>query len=109
MATTVKKAKAGVKNAYRNMLKKAPAKLEASDGAAPQQLELDRTEQIAVRVPAAFARKIRTAVRYTPDLTITSLVMDAVEKMIRDLEHARGSAFPDENASVRKGRPVRRD
>ncbi|TXH58483.1 MAG: hypothetical protein E6Q97_02065 [Desulfurellales bacterium] len=109
MATTVKKAKAGVKNAYSNMLKKAPAKLEARDSVAPQQLELAGDEQVAVRLPSELVQRMRDAAYYTPGETLTGLVKRGVTAEIDRLERARGEAFPRANAPVRKGRPVRRE
>lgn len=69
----------------------------------------NETEQIAVRVPVAFARRVRSAVRYTPDLTITELVIRAVTSEIDRLERRRGERFPFDERPARRGRPVRRD
>jgi hypothetical protein len=67
------------------------------------------TEQIAVRVPAAFARRMRSAVRFTPDLTITELVVRAVSGEIDRLERKRGELFPRDGGPVRRDWPMRRD
>jgi len=88
--------------------------VEAKGGAtrrtpAPTAAGRNETEQIAVRVPAGFARRVRSAVRFTPDLTITELVVRAVGAEIDRIEHKRREPFPTGGGPVRRGRPVRRD
>jgi hypothetical protein len=88
--------------------KKAPAKLEANDSAAPQQLELDRSVQIAVRLAPELVQRMRDAAYFTPGETLTSIVERGATAEIDRLERERGEAFPRATAPVRRGRPVRR-
>jgi len=74
---------------------------------APTSALSTETEQIAVRVPADFARRVRSAVRFTPDLTITELVVRSVAAEIDRLERRRGESFPVDARPARRGRPVR--
>ena len=89
--------------------KRAPAKMIAADSnAAPQQLELGRTEQVAVRLPVELVQRLRDAVYFTPGATITALLERGAVAEIDRLERERGAVFPRADAPVRRGRPVRR-
>jgi len=49
----------------------------------------------------------RDAVFWTPGLTLSSLVEDALIEAITKLEFERGSCFPPRRANLKAGRPIK--
>lgn len=65
------------------------------------------SKPVTIRMPEALREKIYEAVYWTPGLTITDLIQEAVGKEIARLEKRRGATFeprPVEARSKGKGR-----
>lgn len=65
-----------------------------------------RRTRLTVYVPPHLAERARDAVFWTPELTLSALVAEALERRLRDLERERGGPFPPRTARLRPGRPV---
>jgi post-segregation antitoxin (ccd killing protein) len=63
--------------------------------------------QIAVTVTEELADRARDAVYWTPGLTLSGLVEEALEREIRRRERARGESFPKRKGDLPSGRPIR--
>jgi post-segregation antitoxin (ccd killing protein) len=63
--------------------------------------------QIAVTVTEELADRARDAVYWTPGLTLSGLVEEALEREIRRRERARGEPFPKRKGDLPSGRPIR--
>ena len=64
-------------------------------------------ERLSVPLPAPLMDRLRDRVYWTPDLTMTALVEDALEKALERLDRERGKAAP-RTAPLKVGRPVKR-
>ena len=84
----------------------AKKKIKAAAGKATP-VSSDRTEQIAVKLPMALAKRMREAVYFVPGLTVTGLVASAVAAELDRLEAKHGGPF-GEAGPVKRGRPARR-
>jgi hypothetical protein len=77
----------------------APSPPEAPNEAA--------TERFSASLPVALVERARTVVFYTPGLTLSTLVAEALAHEIGRLEAERGQPFPTARGKLRTGRPVR--
>ncbi len=59
------------------------------------------------RIAADVALRARSAVYYTPGLTLDKLVEVALQKVLKQLERSRGEKFPGKALKLRAGRPVK--
>jgi hypothetical protein len=66
----------------------------------------DGREQIAIRLPLELAKRLRTAVYYTPGETVTSFIERAVGAELARVEAKHGPF--GEAGQVKRGRPARR-
>lgn len=62
-------------------------------------------DKITIEMDRALAQKLRSAVYYTPGLTMYQVVEKGVEVVIDKLERDRGEPFPDFNGTLDGGRP----
>ena len=70
---------------------------------APDKEEKDR---VTVLVDAAIVSKARDVVFWTPGMTVSLLVENALRSEIEKLEKKRGKTFPAREGDIKTGRPV---
>jgi hypothetical protein len=75
--------------------------------AAPEAPSEAATERFSASLPVALVERARTAVFFTPGLTLSALLAEALAHQIDRLEHERGQPFPADRGKLRTGRPVR--
>ena len=63
-------------------------------------------EGLTVSIPKALIDKIRNLVYWTPGLTISGLVRDYFENLVKTMEKERGVEFPPRTRQLRPGRPL---
>jgi hypothetical protein len=79
----------------------------ATVAAAPEAPSEAATERFSASLPVALVERARTAVFFTPGLTLSALLAEALAHQIDRLEHERGQPFPADRGKLRTGRPVR--
>ena len=62
--------------------------------------------RITTYLPVELIDRVRNAVYWTPGLTVAKFVEDSCSAHLQKLEKARGEAFPERTAEVKRGRPV---
>lgn len=70
--------------------------------------EKKQTKPLQAYVPEELLNRARDAVYWTPGVTLTSFVVQALEHEITRLEKERGDPFPTRKQQLRVGRPVGR-
>ena len=65
----------------------------------------DETGRLTVRLPLRLLARLRSAVFYTPGMTVTALVEGSIEDRIDQLEIERGAKFRGRKQQLRAGRP----
>lgn len=63
-------------------------------------------ERITVKLPVKTIERMRNAVYWTPDLTLTKLVAEAVAERLDLIESQRGEPFPLRQGKLKTGRPI---
>jgi len=85
-----------------------PPQVPAAAVAAPPRASSEAaTERFSASLPVTLVERARTAVFFTPGLTLSALVAAALAHEIGRLEHERGQPFPADRGQLRTGRPVR--
>jgi hypothetical protein len=69
----------------------------------------DIQERLTVNLPKSLIERARTAVYYTPELTLAGLAATALERQLRLIEEERGEPFPAARGPLRSGRPIRQN
>jgi hypothetical protein len=86
----------------------APPRVPPATVAGPPEAPSEAaTERFSASLPVALVERARTAVFFTPGLTLSALVAAALAHEIGRLEHERGQPFPADRGKLRTGRPVR--
>lgn len=86
----------------------APEEVPAStDPAAPAAPPAAAFTRFTTSVPSSLVERLRTAVFFTPGLTLSGLAAEALAREIERLEAARGEPFPAGRGRLRTGRPIR--
>lgn len=60
-----------------------------------------------MQFPAALVERLRNAVYWTPGLTLTAAVTEALQHCVEDMEKEHGGAFPKRERQLRIGRPAK--
>jgi hypothetical protein len=84
----------------------APPQAPAAGGR-PAPAPARAAQRFTISLPAAIIDRIRSAVYYSPDLTLSSLAVAALTREVDRLERQRGEAFPAARGPLRPGRRVR--
>jgi hypothetical protein len=84
----------------------AEPRAEAKPPARPEPARKVVTEKITTPFPADLIERARNAVYWEPDLTLTSLIVEAVADALDRREQERGEPYPPRNRKLRSGRPV---
>jgi hypothetical protein len=66
-----------------------------------------RKKRLTVYVPEELLEKARDAAFWTPALTLSDLVVEALERRLEEMERERGEPFPPRPSRLRPGRPMR--
>jgi len=62
--------------------------------------------RVTTQLPLDLAERVRNAVFWTPGLTVSDLMEEALESHLAKLEKKRGEAFPPRKSPLKAGRPV---
>ena len=73
----------------------------------PRAQAQDPPERLTVKLPTSLVERCRTAVYYTPGLTLVRLAAAALTQELERLEREHGQPFPARRGPLRTGRPVR--
>ena len=65
-----------------------------------------KKERLTFNLSLELSEKIRNAVYWEPDLTLSSLAEQAMTNIIQDLEKKHGGSFPERKGSLKLGRPM---
>ncbi|MBG0777600.1 MAG: hypothetical protein H0S85_14340 [Desulfovibrionaceae bacterium] len=63
--------------------------------------------RITFYLSEAMVDKAKNAVFWTPGMTLSGLVEQALEERVERMESERGQAFPERSSELAKGRPAR--
>jgi post-segregation antitoxin (ccd killing protein) len=66
-----------------------------------------RKKRLTVYVPEELLEKARDAAFWTPALTLSDLVVEALKRRLEEMERERGEPFPPRPSRLRPGRPMR--
>lgn len=69
--------------------------------------EADNKERIQVYIDAGVVERAKRAVFWTPGLTLTALVEEALAREVDRREAERGEPFPERRGRLTPGRPPR--
>ncbi len=75
--------------------------------AAPPSASNDVLKRLTVNLPLSLIERARTAVYFTPELTLASLTAAALDGELDRIEAERGQPFPARRGPLRSGRPIR--
>jgi len=64
-------------------------------------------QRLTVHLPADLIERVKNAVYWTPGLTLSGLVEEALTKAVDQLEKERGEPFPPRKEELKRGRPVK--
>ncbi len=64
-------------------------------------------ERITAKLPVELIERMRNAVYWTPGLTLTELIAQAVSERLDLIEAQRGEPFPPRQGNLKTGRPIR--
>jgi len=62
-------------------------------------------ERLTVQLSPGLLDRLRNAVYWTPGTTLAGLVEACITRVLDDMEHERGDAFPQRREPLRAGRP----
>lgn len=74
----------------------------------PAEPEKEPKERVTVLITSEIIERARDVVFWTPGLTVSQLLEDALLVEIEKLEKKRGKAFPERSGDIKTGRPVRK-
>ena len=63
---------------------------------------------VTVSLPTALIERLRNAVYWTGERPLASLVAEAIEDIVTQMEEVNGGAFPQRVSSLKRGRRPRR-
>lgn len=63
--------------------------------------------RLSLQLPVSLLERAKNAVYWTPGLTMTDLVITALNSALDEMEKKRGTPFPPRNGSLRVGRPLK--
>jgi hypothetical protein len=64
-----------------------------------------QSARITLQLPAELVERLRNAVYWTPGLTLTAVVTDALRKRLEKMETAHDGTFTQREQQLRRGRP----
>ncbi len=70
-----------------------------------QQFDSSKKLPVTISLPAALMERLRNAVYWTGDRPLASLVADAIEDVVTQMEDYNGGAFPQRVSALKRGRP----
>jgi predicted DNA-binding protein len=70
-----------------------------------QQFDSSKKLPVTISLPSALMERLRNAVYWTGDRPLASLVAEAIENVVTQLEDDIGGAFPLRVSALRRGRP----
>jgi len=65
-------------------------------------------QRVTVSLPAPLIERLRNAVYWTKDRPLASLVAEAIEDIVTQMEEVNGGAFPPRVFPLKPGRPQRK-
>lgn len=66
----------------------------------------EKTNRLSAYVDPGLLERARAAAFWTPGLTLSGLVADALRRELDRLEAERGEPFPERKGGLPKGRPL---
>ena len=67
-----------------------------------------QNQRVTISLPAPLIERLRNAVYWTEDLPMASLVTEAIEDIVTQMEEANGGAFPQRVSPLKRGRRERK-
>lgn len=68
---------------------------------------MSKKTQLNTTIPEELLERARREVYFTPGLTLSSLMEEALTAKLRDLERKRGGELPTKKVKLSAGRPVK--
>jgi hypothetical protein len=84
-----------------------PAGAQTRQPTSPDPGATAKKERLMVYVRPDLVERLKDAVFWSPGLTMSALVEDAIEKTLEALEADRGEPFPPRTGTLKIGRPPR--
>jgi len=72
-----------------------------------QEPSRNKKRRITVQISEEIIDRIKNATYWTPGLTLSYLVENALEKEVDQMESDRGSSFERRRAELKTGRPIK--
>lgn len=66
-----------------------------------------QNQRVTVSLPTPLIERLRNAVYWTEDLPMASLVTEAIEDIVTQMEETNGGAFPQRVSPLKRGRRQR--
>ncbi len=89
------------------MSRPAPAAEAAEPVPPPPPASTDVQIRLTVNLAKSLVERARTAVYYSPGLTLAGLTADALHHELNRIEQERGQPFPAARGPLKSGRPIR--
>ncbi|PYQ49443.1 MAG: hypothetical protein DMF59_13600 [Acidobacteria bacterium] len=87
------------------------AKLRTKEAAADRRRkarsEQEKNARITLQLSAELVERLRNIVYWTPGITLTAIVTEALRRCVEERETEHGGAFPKRAQQLRIGRPAK--
>ena len=67
-----------------------------------------QNQRVTISLPTPLIERLRNAVYWTEDLPMASLVTEAIEDIVTQMEEANGGTFPQRVSPLKRGRRQRK-
>jgi hypothetical protein len=64
-------------------------------------------QRITILLPATLIERLRNAIYWTEQCTMTRVIADAIHDAVAEMEHTNGGTFPPRLTPLKRGRPRR--
>lgn len=68
--------------------------------------QVKKKQKITFIMDSDLVERLKNAVYWSPGLTVSSVLEEATQKVINELEKANGKPFPERNGELKKGRQL---
>ena len=82
-------------------------KKAASDRRHNARVNTEKSARLTLQLSAELIERLRNVVYWTPGLTLTAIVAEALRRCVEERETKHGGAFPKREQQLRIGRPAK--
>jgi hypothetical protein len=66
-----------------------------------------RNQRVTILLPTTLIERLRNAIYWTEQRTMTRIIADAIENAVAEMEQLNGDIFPPRLTPLKRGRPRR--